>query len=166
LFVSYDRLWWLAFRSHILDHQAAMKAGISRLSTEWPAERIALPGLGAYVPSGRYPDLLHIDGPCPDGLTDFHESFDRISRSRNGGFSFAVGSYPGWWVHYFPDGRLPQSNTVNVMGTPILRQLRQLVDLGDKWFLANYESQVVTLPPPSASNDQPQSSPTANQPDG
>jgi hypothetical protein len=166
LFVSYDRLWWFAFRYHILDHHDAMKASVTLLSEQWPAERIVLPGLGSYVPSGRDPDLLYIDGPGPNGLTDFRESFDRISRSKKGDISFAVGSYPQWWVHHLEEGRVPQSRTLNVMGTPFLRQLQQVVELGDGWYLAYYEIKDVTSSSDSANNDQPQSPPSADQPGG
>jgi hypothetical protein len=139
LATSWQGLWWLAFRHRIAKHHDAMKAAVTRLSDQWPTSRIDLPGLGGYEMSGHDPNLLYIEGHCPNGLTDFTEAFDRIGKNRNGGFSFAVGSYPGWWVHFSPQNERPQSYTRDVLGTPASWDLQTVVELGDGWYLAYYE---------------------------
>jgi len=157
LFVCYRRLWWLAFRHHVARHLDAMKASIRVLSKHWPTEKVFLPGLGTYVPSGQHPDLLYIDGPGPDGCTDFQEKFDRISRSEGGGFSFAVGSCPEYWVHFLGEGRTPRSSTINVMGTLVSSELQGAVEFAKGWYLACYEHHIVEALSASAGEDKPQS---------
>jgi len=138
-FTSWERLSWLAFQYRVGRHHDAMKAAVTRLSDQWPTDGIDLPGLGGYEMANDNPNLPFIEGPCPDGLTDFSEAFDRIRRSKEGGFSFAVGSYPGYWVHFFPQDQKPQSYTRNKLDFTASFDLQTVVDLGEGWYLAYYE---------------------------
>jgi hypothetical protein len=138
LVASWRFLRWRGFRFRIDRHLDAMRAAVATLSKHWPADRIVLPGLGSYEVAERYPNLLYIQGTCPDGLTDFGEAFDRISRNADGEFSFAVGSYPGWWIHCMTEGHVPRSSSGAVLGATVAWELQTTVPLAQGWYLAYY----------------------------
>lgn len=138
LITSWKSLGWWAFRFRIRRRLDALKAAVETLSAQWPADRIVLPGLGSYEASRHDPDLLYIEGKCPNGLTDFYEAFDRISRHAERGFSFAVGSYPACWIHYLTEGHAPGSYSRDVLGTSVVYSLQQAIALERRWWLACY----------------------------
>jgi hypothetical protein len=135
---AWKSIWWWAFRVRIRQYLDAMKAAIDILSKQWPSDRIVLRGLGSYEVSGHDPNLLYIEGKCPDGLTDFAEAFDRISRNTEGEFSFAVRSYPGCWVHRLAEGHVPRSFCRDVFGTAVAFDLQTTGPLDRGWWLACY----------------------------
>lgn len=135
---SWKSIWWWAFRFRIREHLDAMKAAVDVLSQHWPSDRTVLPGLGSYEVSGHDPNLLYIEGKCPDGLTDLTEAFSRISRNADGEFAFAVGSYPGCWVDRLAEGDVPRSSCRDVFGTAVAFDLQTTVPLDRGWWLTCY----------------------------
>jgi hypothetical protein len=139
-FTSYKQLWWYTFRYRILHYQDAMKTSMEILSKKWPTESVDLPGLGTYVLADRHPNLLYIDGPGPNGLTDFFEKFDRISKNEEGEYNFAVGSYTGCWIHYMKKGHSPHSySRQTIKGFISVFDLQQVVEIDENWYLAYYK---------------------------
>lgn len=148
---SWRSFWWWAFRARIRQHLDAMKAAVDILSRQWPSDRIVLRCLGSYEASAHDPNLLYIEGNCPNGLTNFAEAFDRISRHADDEFSFAVGSYPGCWVHRQVAGRVPRSFCRDVFGTAVAFDLQTTAPLDHGWWLACYAISVKDTPPDSSS---------------
>ncbi len=162
LFMSYDRLWWFAFKYRILRYHDAMKKSVAYLSDHWPTENVVLPGLGSYVVAKQEADLLYIDGSSSNGLTDFVESFDRIGKNNKGEYHFAVGSFPGWWIHFLKEGRTPKSHTRDVMGIEFTWEVQKYEELSENWYLVYYK--IYNKDTPSMNNDQPQSPNVAPKP--
>lgn len=166
LFVSYNQLWWVAFRYRILRNHDAMKASVAVLSEHWPTKNVTLPDLGSYEVSGHDPDLLFVAGASSD-LTNFTEVFDRIGRSKNGDFSFAIQSCPGSWVHYMKEGRSPQSHTRALPPpmNPMIAtwNLRYVTVLRENWYLAQYEITVTDTSTSSVNGRRPQTLPPTDQ---
>lgn len=150
---SWRSIWWWAFRFRIRQHLDALKAAVDVLSQHWPSDRTVLRGLGSYEVSGRDPNLLYIEGVCPNGLTSFTEAFDRIGRNAEGEFAFGVGSYPGWWVHCLAQGHVPRSSSRDVLGMSVAYDLQTTVLLEPGWWLACYAISVKESPPDVSSDN-------------
>jgi hypothetical protein len=142
-FMSWNSLMGRSFYFRILRRHDAMQAAVATLSDQWPAERIVLSGLGSYEVSDDDPNLLYIEGQGPNGLTSFAEGIDRIARHADGSYNFAVGSSPGWWVHYLKPGHVPRSSTRPMgFGYTAVYDLQTTVQMDEGWYLAHYKMTV------------------------
>ena len=148
LFVSYDRLWKIAFEYRIVRQKAALERAAEILSQQWPEQSIALPELGNYEACDFLgPDVLFIEELGVDSLTTFRERFFRIDRGENGDICFIVESKTDCRVHRIGEGRELQSFTRSNDLLECHWQLQHTVDLGDGLYLAYYD--MIFSDPPS-----------------